>query len=186
MARFSVLTSSKLAPKGIVYGRPSNTDFAEVITGQAFSERAGTVRVEECYDLPVYPAILNNYGGPATSPLVENTGRFEGHGKGLPVAPPSAAEVAANQKTRTEEREKQENELYEKWAEEGHWSICTWAELQETSKAQGLAEFAVAAGKTVPFNAYAGAPIWRVVFEAGTEETKSVRVFARAFERGKV
>jgi hypothetical protein len=185
MARFTTLNSTKVAESATIYGRPSNTDFAEYITGQAFSEKKGIVRVEECYDLPVFPALLNNDGTLATPPVAENTGRFEGHGAGLPVAPPSSSEIAANQKTRKEEREAKENELYKLWSEEGHWSVCTFAEIQEHEKPQGLCEFIVKEGVELSFNAYAGAPMWRVSFEA-TAETKLVRIFARAFERGKV
>ncbi len=186
MARFVNLSSVKVAAKATIYSRPANTDFAESITGQAYSEKAGKIIIEECYDLPVFPAVLNEFGVIKEPALVENTGRFEGHKSGLPVAPPTATEIANNQKTRKEQRETQENELYTKWMEEGHWSVCTWNELQETGKAQGLAEFSIAEGKTIPFNAYAGAQMWRIAFEAGEAETKSVRVYARAFERGKV
>jgi hypothetical protein len=187
MARFTTLTSNLVAKNAVIYGRPSNTDFAEYITGQAYSEKGGVLSVEECYDLPVFPALLNSFGTIGESPLVANTGRFEGHGSGLPVAPPTAAEIAENQEDRQEEQEKQEEELYKKWSEEGHWSICTFAEDEEAgTKLQQKAEFTVASGTTISFSTYAGAPMWRVSFTAGGADTKSVRIFARAFERGKV
>jgi hypothetical protein len=128
----------------------------------------------------VFPAILNNYGTLNTPPI-----EGESHFEPPRTNPPTAKQITENQEARQKEREEQEEELYEAWMEEGHWSICTYSEEKEAAK-QKPAEFTVKSGETISFGCFAGGPMWRLSFQVGEAETKSVRIFARAFERGKV
>ncbi len=194
MARFASLSSSKLSAKTKLTSIPSQTDYAEWITGQAYSEKAGTLWIEESYDLPVFPGSLINEDAGIVLPAsnASTPARFEGaNPKELTDAERATQEEEEqdNQEEREKAREEAEADLLEDWAALGHWSIATYPEyeaaIQEGKKVQTKAEFPVAAKATISFNAYAGAPFWRLAFESG-EETKELRVYARAFERGKV
>lgn len=184
MARFASLTSTLVVKNKKLTSIPSQTDYADFITGQVYTETAGKLFVEESFDLPVFPGkLINTYGG-IVSPASNATTPSHWEGNKGPTVP-TIKQEEENAKERKESREKEEEKFLEEWAKEGHWSICTYPE-EESGKAQALAEFAVGAKATLSFTAYASAPFWRLTFEAGAADTKELRVYARAFERGKV
>jgi len=70
----------------------------------------------------------------------------------------------------------------EKWAEEGTWVPASWAEYIEAAK---MPTQWTINGESISISAFAGAPYWRVVVTSESEGNK-IKVFAHAFERGRV
>jgi hypothetical protein len=100
--------------------QPMQTDFAEWVSGTAFSEKEGTLEVQAAFDYP------------------------------------------------------QDRENEEKALEKAHWVLV------EKGK------FTVKAGESISFLVFAGAPYFRIVWTQGGEDTKKLRIFARAFEMGRI
>lgn len=182
--RFAKLEPGKVSAKTQVYSLPYQTDYAEFITGQAFADKEGTVFVEETYDLPVNPNFSAKQLQGVLPPKKELDGS-ERWGEKPPVITQTEyhEEIEKQEKERKEEEEK----FIEAWAEKAHWSLCVFTEVQEKPETpiQAKAEYKVKANEALSFSTYAGAPFWRISFKSESE-TKEVRIFARAFERGKV
>lgn len=188
--RFVKLEPGKVAAKATVYSLPSQADYAEYITGQVTADKEGTLTVEETFNLPVFPGtLINEFLGIVAPAKTEPTPVERFDQTNITFTPTSRYTEAEEEiKRQHKEAKEQEEKFIEEWMDEATWSACTWNELTETVKApvtQAQAIFKVEAKKPLSFNCYAGGPFWRISFESH-EETKEVKIFARAFERGKV
>lgn len=77
----------------------------------------------------------------------------------------------------------------EEWAALGHWVPASWVEYVEVGapgSSKQEARFKIAAKQSLSWTVFAGAPYWRLFFENTGANQAEFRVFARAFERGKV